>query len=80
MDAAKINKIGAYVLTVRNMEKIKKRLMQRLMPFMNRDSGKYLRAVSLQCCLQSSFSVVFTPVLLLLQRLESLIIKIQRII
>ena len=44
------------------------RLMQRLMPFMNRDSGKYLRAVSLQCCLQSSFSVVFTPVLLLLQR------------
>lgn len=54
--------------TVRNMEKIKKRLMQRLMPFMNRDSGKYLRAVSLQCCLQSSFSVVFTPVLLLLQR------------
>ena len=55
-------------IIVKNMEKIKKRLMQRLMIFMHRDYGKYLRAVSLQCCLQSSSLDVFTPVLPLLQK------------
>ena len=54
--------------TVKNMGKIKKKLMQRLMISMHRDSGKYLRAVSLQCCLQSLSLDVFTPVLPRLQK------------
>ena len=56
------------LVAVANMEKIKKRLMQRSMIFMHRDYGKYLRAVSLQCCLQSSSLDVFTQVLPRLQK------------